>query len=90
MDVASKLVWRENTYKSLGLLSPPFAWVCSQIYFDKISYLQHQTGELWGKESGGLQGKDKQLKTKEGRRALCDAQIAKSGVVELKLKSQEM
>ena len=27
MDVASKLVWRENTYKSLGLLSPPFAWV---------------------------------------------------------------
>ena len=40
--------------------------------------ISNVAGELWRKESGGLQGKDKQLKTQEGRWTLCDAQIAKS------------
>ena len=40
--------------------------------------ISNVAGELWRKESGGLQGKDKQLKTQEGRWTLCDTQIAKS------------
>ena len=64
----------------LPLLKPPYFAKESKILFRCISEskIWNVSGELRREEPGGLQGKDEQLETQEGRRTICDAQIAKS------------